>query len=213
MQGDGAGRMDIKLNFINDSNDVNNSDVVIFAKNVATEAQETAVAWLVIRNCGQGDNHPFVYPMTSQVGASDSWGNYSPLLNASNGQEFAMVRSTSGDVLQYYGPASSMTQIQVLNALATGAINAGIYKSDKLYAQATNIAPQQKAAFQFTPTIWIGVASQVEQGEVMNSAIVSSINTELSLYGIASADIVMTGGGAGPNATPFVFTLRNVVET
>jgi hypothetical protein len=67
--------MDIKLNFINDSNDVNNSEIVIFAKNEATDVQETAVAWQVIRNCGRGDNHPFVYPMMTQVGASDSWGN------------------------------------------------------------------------------------------------------------------------------------------
>ena len=45
----------------------------------------------------------------------------------------------------------------------------------------------------------------------MNSAIISNINTEISLLGIVSADIVMTGGGSGPNATAFVFTLENVV--
>jgi hypothetical protein len=202
--------MDIKLNFINDSNDVNNSEIVIFAKNAATDVQETAVAWLVIQNCGKGDNHPFVYPMATQVGASDSWGNYTPLLDAADGQQFSMVRDTSGDVLKYSGQAASAREIEVLNALQQGAINAGIYKRGKLYAQETSIAPQQKAVFKFKPTIWIGVASQVVQGEVMNSAIVSSINTELSLLGIASADIVMTGGGSGPNATPFMFTLANV---
>jgi hypothetical protein len=203
--------MDIKLNFINDSNDVNNSEVVIFAKNVATDFDETAIAWLVIQNCGHGDNHPFTYPMGFQVGASDSWGNYTPLLTASNGQQFSMVLSPSGDVLQYSGQAASVSEIEVRNALQKGAINAGIYKSGKLYAQATRIAPQQKAVFAFTPTLWIGVASQVKEGRVMNSAIVSSINTELSLLGVASADIVMTGGGAGPSATPFTFTLTNVV--
>ena len=31
----------------------------------------------------------------------------------------------------------------------------------------------------------------------------SSINTEISLLGIAGADIVMTGGGSGPDAKPF----------
>ena len=203
--------MDIKLNFINDSNDVNNSEIVIFAKNAATDIQETAVAWLVIQNCGQGDNHPFVYPMATQVGASDSWGNYTPLLDAADGQQFSMVLDASGDVLKYSGQAASSTEIEVRNALQKGAINAGIYKSGKLYAQETSIAPGQKAVFQFKPTIWIGVASQVVQGEVMNSAIISSVNTELSLLGVASADIVMTGGGAGPNATPFMFTLANIV--
>jgi hypothetical protein len=203
--------MDIKLNFINDSNDVNNSEIVIFAKNEATDVQETAVAWQVIRNCGRGDNHPFVYPMMTQVGASDSWGNSTPLLDAANGQQFEMVRDTSGDGLKYRGPASSPTEIEVLNALAQGAINAGVYKNRKLYAQETAVAPGQKAVFQFKPTIWIGVAAQVEAGEVMNSAIISSVNTELPLFGVASADIVMTGGGAGPKATPFMFALSNVI--
>ncbi|MDC0684919.1 hypothetical protein [Sorangium atrum] len=40
---------------------------------------------------------------------------------------------------------------------------------------------------------------------------ISSVNTELSLLGIASADIVMAGGGAGVDSTPFVFTLENIV--
>lgn len=69
----------------------------------------------------------------------------------------------------------------------------------------------QPAVFEFKPTIWIGVASQIIQGEVMNSAIISNLNTELSLLGIASADIVMTGGGPGRNPTPFSFKLENIV--
>jgi hypothetical protein len=45
----------------------------------------------------------------------------------------------------------------------------------------------------------------------MNSAVISDINTELSLLGVASADIVMTGGGAGTSAAPYQFRLANVV--
>ena len=40
--------MDIQLNFINNSNDANNSQVVIFQKNVATDFDELAVAWQVV---------------------------------------------------------------------------------------------------------------------------------------------------------------------
>jgi hypothetical protein len=203
--------MDIQLNFINESNDTNNSDIVIFQKNVATDFDELPVAWQVIHNCGQGDNHPFLYPMATAVAASDSWGNYTPQLDAQSGQLFQMVLTPSGDTLVASGAGSSPDELQILNALQRGAINAGVYKAGRLLAQKTGIAPQQKAVFQFKPTLWIGAASQIVQGQVMNSAIVSDINTELSLLGIASADIVMTGGGAGVNATPFQFTLRNVV--
>ncbi len=203
--------MDVKLNFINRSNDTNNSEIVIFQKNAATDFDELAVAWQVIRYCGQGDNHPFTFPMRMQVGASDSYGNYTPLLDAQNGQLFQMSLTTSGDTLVAAGQGTSSREVQILNSLPKGAINAGCYKSGKLLAIKTGVAPQQKAVFAFSPTIWIGIASQVQQGEVMNSAIMSNINTELSLFGIASADIVMTGGGTGPNAEPFRFNLENIV--
>ncbi len=45
----------------------------------------------------------------------------------------------------------------------------------------------------------------------MSPAVVASTNTEFSLLGIASADIVMTGGGSGLDARPFEFNIENVV--
>jgi len=203
--------MDIQLNFINNSNDMNNSEVVIFQKNVATNFDESAVAWLVIRHCGRGDSHPFEFPLGMQVGASDSYGNFTPQLDAQNGQLFGMSLTTSGDGLQPMGAGTSSKEVQVLNLLSKGAISASIYKAGKPLAIKTSIAPQQKAVFEFKPTLWIGVVSQVVQGQVMNSAIIYNINTELSLLGIASADIVMTGGGPGKSATPFSFNLENIV--
>jgi len=122
-----------------------------------------------------------------------------------------MALTTSGDRLVPAGAGTSSKEVQVLNSLPVGAINASIYKAGKLLAVKTSIAPQQKAVFEFKPTIWIGVASQIVQGQVMDSAIISNINTELSLLGIASADIVMTGGGPGANSTPFAFNLENIV--
>ena len=202
--------MGVLLNFINNSNDTNNSEVVIFQKNVATNFDELSVAWQVIKYCGQGDNHPFEFPMGMQVGASDSYGNFTPQLPAQNGQLFQMALTTSGDRLVSAGSGTSSKEVQVLNNLPKGAVSASIYKAGKLLAVKTSIAPQQKAVFEFKPTIWIGVASQIVQGQVMNSAIISNINTELSLLGIASADIVMTGGGPGPNSTPFAFNLENI---
>jgi len=203
---------DIKLNFINESNDQNNSEIVIFQKNVATDFDEIAVAWKVIKNCGTGWHHPFTFPMEMFVSASDSWGNQlvTPMA-AYNGQLFHVYQSGSGSELDYVGPAPSRTEVQLRNDLSVGSINAQIYKDGKLLATKTGVSPGQKAVFEFKPTIWIGVVSQVEEGQVMNSAILSDINTEIGLLSVASADIVMTGGGTGPNATPFTFSLENIV--
>jgi hypothetical protein len=201
--------MDIELKFINRSNDVADSQVMIFQKNLA--ADDPIVAWRVIENCGPGEYHPFTYSMDLGVTSTDRWGNYTPMLPAREGQLYEVKRDMSGEALALAGPASSPAEIQVVNALPDGVVGAHLYRGKHLVALKTNLAPGQKAVFQFKPTLWIGLASQVEQGDRLNSAALADINTELSLLGVASADIVMTGGGAGPAATAFEFRLENVV--
>lgn len=203
--------MDIRLNFVNQSNDVSNSQVVVFQRHTAGGADDLAVAWTVIKNCGQGSHHPFVFPLSLAVGASDSDGNFTPPLPAQNGQLFKMVLNPSGHQLVPAGEADNPQEVQVLNALDSGAIDALCYRAGRLLAVKQGVAPQQTASFQFKPTIWIGVVSQVQAGEVMNAAILSDLDTEISLLGIASADIVMTGGGSGAEAKPFAFELQNIV--
>ena len=202
--------VDIQLNFINESNDRSDSQIVIFQKNVAAAPEAETIAWLVIQHCGVGDNHPFTYPMTMQVAGGDSWGNFTPRLNALPGQMYAMSRTSSGDTLYFHGPATVAAEVQVLNALPQGAISANIYRADRLLACKTSIVPKQIAAFEFEPTLWIGVASEAVEGEVIDAAVLSEVNTEISLLGISSADIVMTGGGPGPQSPPFTFSLANV---
>lgn len=201
--------MDIEITFINQSNDTNNSEIVIFQKNVAQSYEELAVAWLVIQNCGRNWSHKFIYPMGLDVGIQDAWGNSSPLFSAENGQSWQVTNSSSGTILALsQDPATLPSQIEVSNMLDQGSINANIYKNGKLLGTHTSVSPGQKAVFEFKPTIWIGVASQVAEGELMNSAILSELNTEISLLGVTKANIIMTGGGAGSTATPFVFTLQ-----
>lgn len=201
----------IALNFINRSGDTNNSSVVIFQQNVAEDFGEIAIAWKVIQNCGRLDNHPFQFPMQFQVSAEDSFNNYTPQLTAYDGQAFEMAKDNSGDVMKLASaPSSSPNEVEVLNNLTQGAISACIYKQGKLLASKTNMAPGQKAVFQFHPRIYIGVVSQVAEGDVMNSAIISQVNTEINLFGITSADIVMSGGGPGQSSSPFEFHLENI---
>lgn len=203
--------MDIKLNFINNSNDANNSDIAIFQKNGASEAKDDVIAWKVIRNCDRGENHPFSFATDVQVASSDAWGNYTPRLTAEPGQQYTLATTASGEQLQRSGPSDNPEQIEVINALEQGAIGTHIFKSGKLLAKKTAIAPQQKAVFAFEPVIHVGVVSQMDEGDIMNAAERAEATTQFSLVGIASADIVMTGGGPGRAATAFQFQLENVV--
>jgi len=199
----------IWLNLINNSSDRNNDGIVIFQKNEAT-ATETPVAWRVIHNLGSGWSHPFTYPVAMAVAASDGQGNYSLQLPAATGQQYQLVTTDSGDVLEHSGPAANEEEIIIYNALATGIINVHVYRDGKLLALKKNVEPGQPAVFQFKPTLWIGVAHAVTEGALIDSAFTSQVHTQLSLSGISSADIIMTGGGLGPDTTPVSFSLQNV---
>ncbi|GGX30331.1 hypothetical protein [Aquimarina muelleri] len=200
---------EIKLNFINQSADTNNSNVVIFQKNVAEDFEEIAIAWKVIQNCGRSDNHPFNYPMNFGVSASDSYVQ----LTASNGEVFDMIKSTSGNILQRSSfPATNANQIEVRNRLVEEEpIKVNLYKDGKLFAVKNSLFSGQKAVFEFPPKIYIGVISELIEGDVINSAIISQVKSQINLFGITSADIVMTGGPRpGGNSFPFNFTLENI---
>lgn len=203
--------MDVQLNFINNSNDTNNSDVVIFQRNVASHFDELPVAWKVIKHCGIGGNHLFTFPMDMTVRVIDIYGNITPQLTAKYGDLYSMELGTSGADLVFAGKGTSAKEVQVLNNLRKGPIIVSICKDERLLATGGRVYPQQKAVFEFKPTICIGVALQAEEGHLITSAILSRGNYELSLTGIASADIIMRGGGPGHNSTPIYFNLENIV--
>lgn len=204
--------MDIQLNFINQSNDISNSQVLIFQKNVATNYNELHIAWKVIKNCGVGLNHPFVFPIQFTISSSDSNGNFTPQMAATNGQKFAVEMAKSGHILKLTSERSaSPSEVELKNNLQNGSISANIFKAGKLLAKHKFVSPGQKAVFQFQPKIFIGVVSDIQEGVEISTAVLSDINTEFDLLGISSADIIMTGGGGGPSATPFRFELSNVI--
>jgi hypothetical protein len=201
----------IKLNFINRSNDTNNSSVVIFQLNAASDFNETAVAWTVIKNCGILENHPFTYSVNFNLCSGDSDGNFTPQLAAFEGQAFDLVKGVSGDILEISQKlATNPKEVEVRNNLPIGAIDANCYRDGKLLAVKKGIFPGQKAVFEFQPILYIGVVYQIEEGDVMSSVIISQINSQINLLGITNADIVMTGGGSSKSTPEFHFGLENI---
>ncbi|MBZ4420094.1 hypothetical protein K8638_26810 [Myxococcus sp. RHST-1-4] len=199
------------LRLVNESNG-GNQQIVLFQKNVATGFDELAVAWRVIQNLSPGWSNSFTYSSQVQVQVTDSWGNTSQPLDLANGQMAEVVMGSCGTELRLSSRSAANTEeIQIGNYLQQGAIHVTVLRDGLPAARKTDIAPGQKAVFSFRPSIFIGVVSQVEAGQVVDSAIMTDVNTEISLLGIQSADIVMSGGGAGPSARPFTFALQNVV--
>lgn len=202
--------MDTQLTFINQSESPS-SNVVIFQKNTASRAGQIAVAWQVIENSVPGSSYPFVYQSAVELAAADSFGNATATIPANNGQLYRVYDAGLGNEIEGAGSVVNQESIQVRNDLQIGNISVVLYRNGGIIAMKTGIAPQQKAVFQFKPTIWIGVVSQVQAGDLINQAILSQINTELSLLGIEKAKIIMTGGGLGTTARPYQFKLADII--
>lgn len=198
----------IKLNFVNKSADTKNTPIVLYYKD--NHANADLIAWKVIENCGNGDNHPFEYDLQIKIAAGDSWGNFSPQLNAYKGQAFRMKSETYGNVMENDGPSSNPDQISLKNDLYLGAISANIINNKSLLFRIKNIVPQQKAVFEFKSTLFIAAIPYAVEGEAINLEFLPNVETQINLQGIDSADIVMSGGGIGPEATAFTFTLENL---
>jgi len=146
------------------------------------------------------------------IAALDSNGNLvGTPLKAEDGQLYSANIVANVYQLKHEGKGSNNSEIQFRNNFERGSVNAEIHRGGKCVCIKYNIIPGQTSAFQFKPKLWIGVTSQVQEGETMNSAIISEINTALDLTGIVSADIIMTGGGQEPNFTPYQFNLQNIV--
>jgi hypothetical protein len=205
--------MDIRLRFVNRSNDCGNSEVVLFQRDVIPDLDTFAVAWKVIRYCGRDCFHPFVYSTDIDVALGDEHGNFSPRVAAPAGTRFAVdAHPTGRGRLVPDRAGASGGDIEVVNRMTRGAVNVNAFSAGRLIAVKEAVAPGQKAVFRFTPTLWIGVASQVQESRALHAAVLSSVNTQLPLAGIAAADVVMTGGGTGADAQPFAFALERVVR-
>lgn len=198
----------INLNFINKSSDTNNSSVVIFQHNTTPSYNELAIAWRVIKNVGSKSYHPFPYPLDFSINTTDAPGNNTPMMHANHGQHWEVV-NVDGDqnshLLRLKGKHSNPEELVIANNLQRGAIDANIYKDGKLLATIPQVSSQDYAKCSFGTTIHIAIAEEAVEGEPVKKYIEEGTDTELSLEGISSADIVMTG-----TAPQYTFTLENV---
>lgn len=202
--------MQVKLNFINRTDNGNKENILLFQANASDDSSTSTVAWKVIRHCGKHCSHPFFYSHEFEIGLGDEFGNYSPRLAAPSGSLFAVTACAVGRRLSCRGAADSCRTIVLRNELPRGAVNANIYSGGRLLASKNSIAPGQKARFEFKQTLSIGIATRVEEGQILDVASIDGTPTQLSLFGLVSADIVMTGGGTGSTASRYLFNLENL---
>lgn len=199
-----------RLNFVSRSTASFRTSVLLFQQNVALVNDSPVIAWKSIRNCGYYCNHPFDYDDQLSVSISDCFGNYTPRKLVNAGDVLAAVPAPSGRRLVTIENRTARRDVHVRNDLPRGAINVHVFRGADPLWRRTSLVPQQETVFRFEPTLWIGEAPGVVQGEPLSPAFVGTVLTQLPLFGVASADIVMSGGEPGPDSTPIAFKLSNM---
>lgn len=197
--------MDIEITFINNSEDMNNSSVVIFQQNVATNFDERAVAWQVIKNTGRGQTHHFTYPLEYTISAS----NTQMQLPAQNNHLYEVIEENSSSMLVSQADKGENNKgYTLVNNLPNEIVDADVYKDGRLIAKVPLVAPQQKAIIELSShEIYIAsVNLDIQESEFLPKNFVEDKGnyTLLNLEGFKKPVIELTTGKNGES----IFTIK-----
>lgn len=189
----------ININYVNASADKNHPQVFVFTSNVATTFDNLTdnIAWRVMTNIGRGSSCNFVYPIDTEVRAA--WGSdrncFTAQIQSDIGARYSVVEDATGIILEQTGEATQQKAIEIVNDIQVpGGIAAQLYKDGKLLMTKNEVAYNQKATFVLKPTLYWGLASEIVEGQVVNSAVLNVDHFEKQdLEGVFNSTVTLVG--------------------
>lgn len=189
---------DIKITYINKSDDRDNPTVLVFMKPTESNFAAYSTAWQVIEDIGYNSWHKFTYTIdTSVVATWDDGKSGTFPLQASIGKSYVLKNTPGGFSLVDNNKLSPDNEFDVLNKVSTpDGISVVAFKDGSPIATKNQVARNQKAEFVLHPKLYFGVTSEYETGDIVDSAVMSEEFTEISLEGLSSATIILQGNAA-----------------
>ncbi len=188
----------VKITYVNESANQDLPKIFLFLKNeIPTfDALRDGVAWRVIEDVGRGSSCEFDYPIETAVRAS--WNNgtcRTALLDSSIGRRYCVTEDDTGIVIAADGDAGNTRSIDVVNDIrVSGGVSADLYKDGKLMMRKNVVAYGQKATFVLHPKLYVGLASEIQEGSLLSSAVLDSDHFhELDLEGLTELKFALTG--------------------
>jgi len=189
---------DVKITYINHSGNTDNPTVFVFTKNdVPTfDVLRDGVAWRTFERIGRGSSATAVFPIDTEVCASwDDKSCRTAQVAASIGSNYKVVKDETGIVLTKEGNAGNTRSIDVVNDVQVdGGINVSLYKDGHVMMTKNIVAYGQKATFVVHPKLYWGLASEIQEGEQLSSAVLDSTHfQELDLEGLTEVTMGLYG--------------------
>jgi hypothetical protein len=188
---------DVKITYVNNSGNTDQPTIFVFTKNLVPtfDVLKDGVAWRVMPDIGKGSSSCFVYPIITTVQAM--WGdcNKTRMLDATIGKRYTVLEDDTGIVLVPNGDASQPTAIEVNSLVQVdGGIKAQICKEGKVMMTKNIVAYDQKATFILHPKLYWGIASEIQEGQLISSAVLNTDNFfEQDIEGVLNATVTLTG--------------------
>ncbi|AXG71060.1 hypothetical protein KORDIASMS9_03315 [Kordia sp. SMS9] len=188
----------IQINYTNKSMNKDLPTVFVFTKNETPtfDALKEGVAWRTIPNIGRGSSSSFVFPIVTMVGATWKGGmNKTEVLASDIGKRYTVSKNETGIVLEGNGNASDTKSIEVNNdANIQDGISASLYKDGKLMLTKNIVGYGQKATFVLKPKLYWGIASEIVESQLLNSAVLNTDHFfELDLEGASEINVSLNG--------------------
>jgi len=189
---------DIEITYVNKSMNNDLPTVFVFTKNETPtfDALKEGVAWRVIPDIGRSSSSSFVFPIVTEVGATWQGGqNKTQVLSSTIGKRYTVSKDATGVVLAANGSASDTKSIDISNDVnVQNGISAQLYKDGKLMMEKKIVGNGQKATFVLKPKLYWGIASEIQESQLLNSAVLNTDNFfEQDLEGVTKAIISLNG--------------------
>ena len=188
----------INILYVNESNDEDNSSVLVFMKPTESNFSAKATAWQVIDNIGYNCWHKFTYTLnTSVIAMWDNGKSGTFPMDTSNGKTYVLKETNGGFSLDENAKGCAANEFHVLNQVRTAnGISVVAFKDGKPILTKNSVAKGEKAEFVFHPKLYFGLSSEYQVGDVVSSAVMSEEFKEVSLEGLKSLTVTRKGNAA-----------------
>ncbi len=189
---------DVKITYVNHSGNKDNPTVFLFTKNeVPTfDVLKDGVAWRTFSRIGRGSSATAVFPIHTEVSASwDGGACKTAQLTANIGSSYTVAKDDTGIVLAKSGNAGNTRSIDVINnTQVDSGISVDLYKDGHIMMTKQIVAYGQKATFVLHPKLYWGLASEIQEGDQLSSAVLNSTSFyELDLEGLTEVTVGLYG--------------------
>lgn len=181
--------------YVNKSNNQNHPEVLVFMEPVSADLKAHSTAWQIIRNIGYNCWHGFTYTLDTKVAVTWDHGKSGTFpIDVVNGKKYTFSEGATGYTLENSGSIDASNEFDVINKVnEVGGVSVVAYKDGNPIATKEVVARNSKAEFVIHPKLYLGVSSEYEVGQVVDSAVMSEEFTKIDLEGLKSVTVELHG--------------------